>query len=133
MLSYCFGRKLVIKYFPEKVTQFSVQVAKNRSDLLSYILFLRITPIIPNWVINIVSPLIDVPLLAFFWGTFFGVAPPSFLHIQAAKTLNNMAYNRGSSAINFLLLIIFALLSLLPAFLNRWRKRFSNTIDTAAT
>jgi len=128
MLSYCFGRKLVIKYFPEKVTQFSIQVAKNRSDLLSYILFLRITPIIPNWVINIVSPLIDVPLYAFFWGTFLGVAPPSFFHIQTVKTLNNMASNRGSSVINFFLLIFFALLSLVPAIFNRCRRRYSKAI-----
>ncbi len=42
----------------------------------------RITPFLPNWFINIVSPVIDVRLAPFWIGTFIGVAPPSFVAIQ---------------------------------------------------
>jgi hypothetical protein len=48
------------------------QVKKHKDDLLSYIIFLRITPFLPNWFINVASPVIDVPLLPFFVGTFVG-------------------------------------------------------------
>ena len=40
--------------------------------------------------INIVSPVIGVPLLPFWVGTFFGVAPPSFIFIQAGTTLQQL-------------------------------------------
>ena len=44
----------------------------NREHLFNYVLFLRITPFLPNWFINITSPVINVPISPFFWGTFFG-------------------------------------------------------------
>ena len=115
-ISYCFGRELVLKYFPERAAEYRAKVAKNRPFLLSYILFLRITPIIPNWVINLVSPLIDVPLSTFFWATFFGVAPPSFLHIQTVKTLEKIVSSDSShfSYSNLGILLICATLALSP-------------------
>ena len=45
---------------------------KHRSNLLNYIIFLRITPFLPNWFINITSPVINVPLMPFFFGTVIG-------------------------------------------------------------
>jgi len=35
-------------------------------------MFLRITPFLPNWFINVCAPLVDVPLVPFWAGTFFG-------------------------------------------------------------
>ena len=87
LLSYLVGRKLVRHYLPERAAQWSAKVDSHRSNLLSYILFLRITPFLPNWFINIVSPVIGVPLLPFWMGTFFGVAPPSFIFIQVDWTI----------------------------------------------
>ena len=52
---------------------FLLQVARHREHLLNYIIFLRITPFLPNWFINITSPVIDVPLMPFFVGSFLGM------------------------------------------------------------
>ena len=48
------------------------QVDGHREHLINYIIFLRITPFLPNWFINITSPVINVPLGVFFLGTFLG-------------------------------------------------------------
>lgn len=48
------------------------QVDRHREHLFYYMLFLRITPFLPNWFINITAPVLDIPLGTFFWGTFFG-------------------------------------------------------------
>lgn len=48
------------------------QVRNHKDDLLSYIIFLRITPFLPNWFINIAAPVVDVPLVPFYIGTFLG-------------------------------------------------------------
>lgn len=50
----------------------SLQVDRHREHLINYIIFLRITPFLPNWFINITSPVINVPLGVFFLGTFLG-------------------------------------------------------------
>ena len=49
LLSYLVGRRLVRHYLPERAAQWSAKVDSHRSNLLSYILFLRITPFLPNW------------------------------------------------------------------------------------
>lgn len=72
LLSQLVGRRLVRHYFPERAQQWSEQVDKHRNELLSYILFLRMTPFLPNWFINLVAPVIGVPLYPFAVGTFLG-------------------------------------------------------------
>jgi uncharacterized membrane protein YdjX (TVP38/TMEM64 family) len=52
------------------------QVDRHRDHLFYYILFLRITPFLPNWFINITSPVINVPLWLFFIGTVLGKIIP---------------------------------------------------------
>ncbi|XP_023223260.1 transmembrane protein 41B-like [Centruroides sculpturatus] len=96
------------------------QVNKHRSHLLNYIIFLRITPFLPNWFINITSPVIDVPLFHFFVGTFIGVAPPSFLAIKAGTTLHQLTSSTDAiSWFSIAVLGIFALVSLLPVMFNK--------------
>jgi len=41
-------------------------------NLFWYMLFLRITPLIPNWFVNISSPIVGIPFPYFFFGTLFG-------------------------------------------------------------
>lgn len=72
LLSQLVGRRLVKHYFPDRARQWSEQVDKHRNELLSYILFLRMTPFLPNWFINLVAPVIGVPLYPFALGTFLG-------------------------------------------------------------
>lgn len=127
LLSQLVGRRLVKHYFPEKAHVWAVQVDKHREDLLSYMLFLRMTPFLPNWFINLVAPVIGVPLYPFALGTFLGVAPPSFIAIQAGKTLYKMtsssdAFSWGSVT----LLGVFSLLSLVPVIFKRY---FKSKID----
>jgi len=115
LLSFLVGRRIVYTYFPDKVQLWAMQVAKHRDDLFNYIVFLRITPFLPNWFINISSPLIDVPFVPFFVGTFIGVAPPSFVAIQTGKTLHKAA--AGLAPVgwkNVILLAVFAAFALLP-------------------
>jgi uncharacterized membrane protein YdjX (TVP38/TMEM64 family) len=126
LLSYLIGRKLVRHYLPERAAQWSARVDRHRDNLLSYILFLRITPFLPNWFINIVSPVIGVPLFPFWVGSFFGVAPPSFVFIQAGTTLQQLTSSTDAiTAQSVVLLVVFALLSLLPVLLkNRLKDKF---------
>ncbi|XP_078453103.1 transmembrane protein 41B isoform X2 [Lampetra planeri] len=126
MLSYLVGRPIVHKYLSEKAAAWSDNVNKHREHLLNYIIFLRITPFLPNWFINITSPVINVPLGVFFVGTFIGVAPPSFIAIQGGTTLYQLTTAGDAVSWNsVLVLMLFAGLSLLPVFLkNKLKQKF---------
>jgi len=118
LLSYLVGRRLVKKYLPERSASWAQKVEKQKGNILGYIIFLRITPFLPNWFINIVSPVIDVQLRPFWLGTFIGVAPPSFIAIQAGTTLQQLTSTTDALSFQSVaLLIFFAVLSILPALL----------------
>ena len=110
------GRPFIKKYWPHRSAQWSNQIGQHRNHLLNYIIFLRITPFLPNWFINITSPIVNVPLKPFFIGTFLGVAPPSFIAIHAGTTLHELASSSDAilSYKSILFLIFFAIISILP-------------------
>lgn len=61
-----------------KTVFFLLQIASVDNYLFFYMVFLRVTPLLPNWFINIASPIVDVPASVFFFGTFFGKFLPYF-------------------------------------------------------
>ncbi|KAK0394661.1 hypothetical protein QR680_000862 [Steinernema hermaphroditum] len=120
-LSLCMGRRLLERFFPEKLAYSQKLVEDNRKHLLYYILFLRITPTLPNWLINIVSPILDVPLSAFFFGTFIGVAPPSLFYLTAGQTLEQMTSTSGIAWNwhSFLLMAVATLAAVAPVIYDK--------------
>ncbi|KAH0620892.1 hypothetical protein JD844_021774 [Phrynosoma platyrhinos] len=145
MLSYLVGRPVVYRYLTEKAMKWSKQtevynleldafnlsfyipqVERHREHLINYIIFLRITPFLPNWFINITSPVINVPLKVFFIGTFLGVAPPSFVAIKAGTTLYQLTTAGEAVSWNSVfILMVLAILSILPAvFQKKLKQKF---------
>ncbi|XP_048340762.1 transmembrane protein 41B [Sphaerodactylus townsendi] len=126
MLSYLVGRPVVYRYLTEKAVNWAKQVERHREHLINYIIFLRITPFLPNWFINITSPVINVPLKVFFIGTFLGVAPPSFVAIKAGTTLYQLTTAGEAVSWNSVfVLMILAILSILPAvFQKKLKEKF---------
>ncbi|CAG9091076.1 unnamed protein product [Plutella xylostella] len=125
-LSNLLGKKVIKKFFPEKAATWAKAVDKHRNNLLNYIIFLRVTPLLPNWFINMSAPVIGVPLVPFALGTFIGVAPPSFVAIQAGQTLHTLTSTSDAwSWMSITVLTLFALLSLIPVLLkNRFKDKF---------
>ncbi|XP_014361868.2 transmembrane protein 41 homolog [Papilio machaon] len=123
-LSNLLGKKIVRKFFPERAAQWSKAVSKHSNNLLNYIIFLRVTPFLPNWFINMSAPVIGVPLFPFALGTFIGVAPPSFVAIQAGQTLHTLTSTSDAwSWTSVTVLTIFAFVSLIPVALKHKLKQ----------
>lgn len=123
-LSFIVARRIVFKYFNEKITEWQAQARRHKENMLFYIIFLRITPFVPNWFMNLSSPLIDIPLYPFVLGTLLGVAPPSCIYIQAGTTLNTLT---SSSSVftwqSVLMLTFFSIVSLSPVFFRNQIKK----------
>ena len=65
--------------WPSKVAAFGNEVDKRRNELLNYIIFLRLTPILPNTFINVASPIVGVSLLPFTLGELLSRPSPFFV------------------------------------------------------
>lgn len=123
-LSFIAARRLVLKYFNQKVTEWQAQANKQKENMLFYIIFLRITPFVPNWFMNLTSPLIDIPLYPFVLGTFIGVAPPSCIYIQAGTTLNTLTSSSSVFTWQSILMLTFvSIVSLSPVFFRNHIKK----------
>ena len=61
---------------------FFMQIAKRKEKLLNYMLFLRITPTLPNTFINMASPIVDIPFHIFFAATLVGLVPASYITVK---------------------------------------------------
>lgn len=58
------------------------QIAKRRDKLLNYMLFLRVTPTLPNLFINLASPIVDIPFHTFFLATVIGLIPAAYITVR---------------------------------------------------
>ncbi|KAK9667821.1 hypothetical protein RND81_13G013000 [Saponaria officinalis] len=119
-LSKLIGRPLVFSLFPDKVTFFQEQVAKRRQNLLNYMLFLRVTPTLPNTFINLASPIVNVPYHIFFLATFIGLIPAAYVTVRAGITLGELRsigdlYDFHSIATLFLIGIV----TVTPTLMNK--------------
>jgi len=124
-LSYAFGRSIIRKFFPHRVMVLSKAITSHKEDLFYYLLFLRLVPFTPNWLLNVVSPVVDVPFFKFFFSIFFGLIPYNFVTVSAGSILSNLKSAQDVFDIGTLLKIfVIAIASLIPVIL---KKRTSNS------
>jgi uncharacterized membrane protein YdjX (TVP38/TMEM64 family) len=58
-----------------------------QKDALSYLLFLRLVPLFPFWLVNLVPALLNVPLRIFVIGTFLGIIPGGLVYASVGNGL----------------------------------------------
>jgi uncharacterized membrane protein YdjX (TVP38/TMEM64 family) len=124
-----FGESLVRKA-SGKLKAFEKGFADNA---FSYSMVLRLVPIFPFWLINVVSPLLSVPFRTFVITTFLGIIPGTFVYVWLGSGLGaifdqNKSLDLGIIFKPYILLplIGLALLALLPAIYHKLRKNHGN-------
>jgi len=117
-LSYFVSHSLVYKYFPSKLSYLQEKIDQNRRNLFWYMLFLRVTPLVPNWFINIASPLLNVPFWVFATATCFGIMPAMGMFVQTGLALHEISSTEdlAHSASRIVVLLGLGMLSLLPTY-----------------
>jgi uncharacterized membrane protein YdjX (TVP38/TMEM64 family) len=121
-----------------------------RENAISYLLFLRLVPAFPFWLVNLAPALLGVPLRTFLVGTFFGIIPGTIAYsvagaglasvIEAQNAVYRACLARAASSPGLVceyridttalvtkeLLLAFALLgvvALIPVACKKWSKR----------
>jgi len=90
----------------------------------SYLLFLRLVPVFPFFLINLAAGLTRLPLRTFFFGTMLGIIPGGFVYVNAGASLATIDSLSGIASPrvlgSFALLGLFALI---PVLYNRFKNR----------
>jgi uncharacterized membrane protein YdjX (TVP38/TMEM64 family) len=100
-----------------------------RRDQWSFMFFLRLTPLVPFFVVNVVPAFLGVDLLCFVVATFFGIMPVTFIYTFAGARIGDAlqaeAFSVGTvlSPGNILALTGLGVLAILPAILRRFRRK----------
>ena len=117
---YLAGEWVQAKY-RDKLEGFNRDLERNAS---SYLLGLRLAPVFPFFLINILSGLTRVPLGTFVWTTAVGIIPGSLLYSYAGRQLGSI--NSVQEVFSWRVIVAFcglALFALLPAVIDRLRRK----------
>lgn len=97
-------------------------------NALSYLLVLRLVPIFPFWLVNLVPAFLGVPLRTFVIGTVFGIIPGSVVYTLVGNGLGAVFDAGGRPNLGLIFepeilapIIGLALLSLVPVAYKRYR------------
>jgi len=92
-----------------------------REHALSYLLVLRLVPIFPFFIINLVPAFLGVPLSTFILGTFIGVIPGTFVYATVGAGLGSVFDAGGTFSLRGVLtpqivtaLVGLAVLAMIP-------------------
>jgi uncharacterized membrane protein YdjX (TVP38/TMEM64 family) len=95
-------------------------------NALSYLLMLRLIPLFPFWLVNLVPALLGMSLRIYVLGTFFGIMPGSFVYSLAGAGLGSAFESSENFTLTGILtptmivaLVGLAALSMLPVLYKR--------------
>jgi uncharacterized membrane protein YdjX (TVP38/TMEM64 family) len=112
----------VERKFGEKLTTINREMEQAG---LNYLLFLRLVPIFPFFLINLAAGLTKMPLRTFFIGTLLGIIPGGFVYVNAGASLATITSTAEIASPrvlgSFALLGLFALVPVVYRKLKRAR------------
>lgn len=114
-----------------------------REDAFNYLLFLRLVPLFPFWLINLAPALFNVRLTSYFAATFLGIMPGTFAYafigsgldsvIEAQRAANPACSTNADCVVTLdpgalitgeliAAFVALGVVSLIPPVLKAWRK-----------
>ena len=114
-------RDWVQNKFGDRLTAINEGIAKEGAF---YLFSLRLVPIFPFFVINLVLGLTNLPLLTFYWVSQVGMLPGTMVYVNAGKELAKI--DSLSGILSPALIISFVILGLFPITVKKllaWYKR----------
>jgi len=122
-------RDWVARHFSDKLAAIDRGIAQEGAF---YLFTLRLIPIFPFFVINLLMGLTKLPLTTYFWVSQLGMLPTTIVFVNAGRELARV--NTLNDVFSPGMLVSFALLGLLPItskkLLDLYRRKFPPTTAT---
>lgn len=101
-----------------------------KENALSYLLFLRLVPLFPFWLVNLVPGLLGVPLRVYVIATAIGIIPGTYVYASVGNGLGQIIEAGGTLDPSLIYdedvlipLLGLAILALLPVGYKAWKRR----------
>ena len=123
---------LTLPRWKDRLEKWSDKVQTQRENIVSFLIVLRIAPLPPHWVVNVVCPHVGIGLVPFWISTFLGVFGVSVIHTTIGGGLDEMTSADDFHLLswrNFLLLSSVVVGVLIPVGLRYYLRRGVGSID----
>ena len=123
------ARTVLNEFFIKRTTGFMAKLeAGFHKNAISYLLALRLIPVVPFWVVNIVPALLGMRLNHYVLATFIGITPGTLIYVWVARSFDSLLSGGQSPDLSVLSepaiiapLFALGLLSLFPTLWKRLR------------
>lgn len=103
--------------------------ANMRENAFGYLLFMRLVPLFPFFLVNLVSALFDMKVRNFVVATFFGMAPATLIYVNFGRQIGNVTSARGLMSPSVLIALTgLGLLVLVPTVYRQWSRARSDSV-----
>ena len=91
-------------------------------NALNYLLFLRLVPLFPFFLVNLAPAFTNIRLVTFVVGTFVGIIPATFVYVNLGETLGRIDSLSGLVSVQTVgAFVLLGLLALVPVLVRKWR------------
>jgi uncharacterized membrane protein YdjX (TVP38/TMEM64 family) len=117
-------REWVEKKFSKKISGINEKLCNTP---LNCVLFFRLVPLFPFFIVNIALSLSHVPLRHFFLGTMLGTLPATYVYTTAGSNLASInSFSEIMSTQTLGSLTLLGILALIPVIYKQFKKRPTN-------
>ncbi len=120
LISRYLARKWVQKKFSKEMQKINHRI---NMEGIYYLIFLRLLPLIPFFVVNLVMGLTSVRTVTFFWVSQLGMLPATIVYVNAGLQLNNL--NSISDVYSPEFIISFLILAMFPFLVKKILSKIS--------
>lgn len=80
-MSYLLGREILLAFAKDKMAQLTTKMKEYEGSQFRYMLFLRVSPMLPNWFVNYGTPIIGMPFGYFVAASIVAIQPAAMMSI----------------------------------------------------
>jgi uncharacterized membrane protein YdjX (TVP38/TMEM64 family) len=128
-LLFMLARTTFRELFRRKAAGYLTRLERGfKENAISYMLFLRLVPLVPFWLVNLVPALLNVSLRIFILGTFVGIIPGTFVYASVGNGLGAILEQGGTPDLGLIFspeillpILGLAVLALVPAVYRKIR------------
>lgn len=91
VLVFLASRYVLRDFFEPKVRKYIPKIEKElQQNAFSYMLFLRLVPLFPFFVVNIIPALLNVGIRPYIITTFFGIIPGTLVYASVGRAMSHI-------------------------------------------
>jgi uncharacterized membrane protein YdjX (TVP38/TMEM64 family) len=81
---------LTLPKWKARLDKWAEKIQAQKENLISFLIVLRIAPLPPHWVVNVVCPHVGIGIIPFWSSTFLGILGVSVIHTTIGGGLDEM-------------------------------------------